>query len=366
MKVKQLFTAAMFCLMATACSSSNDELKSNEVSGDLNALTINFKNVSQSQTRAVGTASKDAETLSLTVNKIEIKLTATQGGTDGWLTVFGEGIINTNDRFESSKEAVTLFDVKNPSNLQVRINHTEGTADNTYATIKEFQVIKSEDTPAYGATNKFVNNVKVIVNKNNNKSYEVIGATVEVKIPTARIELSNIQLKDSQKFSGLNLENIFINNIYSKITAADATSTFTYYKPIKVEQGGDTTTLIGDAIGKSVIEGVATGGEAYVYSVFPTTSESDFPKITLQFNNGELKNGNTEPATTRYAVITKMKSNNTDINVLEAGKIYRLQNISLTDDILGTDINGNSLYAVEVTVVVQEYKFVNVDGIEWN
>lgn len=366
MKVKQLFTAALCCLMATACSSSNDELKGNEVSDNSNALTINFSTAStQGQTRVLADASKDAETLSLTPNKIEIKLTAAEGGTNGWLTVY-EGQNLKTDRLESSNKAVTLFDVKNPSNLQVRINHANETADNTYTTIKEFQVVNSEDTPAYGATTVFKENTKVVVNETSKKSYEVIGATVEVKIPTARIELSNIQLKDSKKFSELNLDKIFINNIYSSLAAASTASTFTYSNLIKVEQNGDTAPLIGDAIGQSVIKGIATDGKAYVYSVFPTTNDADFPKITLQFNSGELINGNTDPATKRYAVITKMKSNGAEINKLEAGKIYRLKNISLTDDILGTDINGNSLYAVEVTVTVQEYTFVNVDDIEWN
>lgn len=366
MKFKQVIAATLFCFAAAACS-NNDSVINEENNLNQEALVINLKNLNQSSTRVLGdpsTSGENSNTLKLAVNKVEVNLTAEKGGTNGWLTVY-EGVDKNEANFESSKSEVRLFDVKNPTNLKVRINHTEATTSNTYSKINDFQVAKAQMMPGYGVTTKFTPNVKSIVNNTTSTKYEVIGATVNVEIPTARIELSNINLATSQKFTAINLNKIFINNVFTAITANDGSSTFNYSEKVVVKENDLLTALPNDVVNESVLDNATLTEKTYAYSVFPTFTLENLPKITFQFNNITLAEGANSDAT-RYAVITKMKSGGAAVEQVEAGKIYRLKNISLTDDVIGVDIDGNSLYAVEVEVIIPSFEFVDVDDIEWN
>ncbi len=359
MRFTQLFAAAIACLAVASCSNNNSVLDDVNVKGQSQALSIHISNYAP-LTKAVGSATEGADKLQLSVNKIEINLTAATGGTNGWLTVY-EGQDKTTEQFESTNGLVTLFDVKEPSNLKVRINHTKAEKSaNTFSNINDFQVSKAASMPAYGVTTSFNENTKTITNKTSSKVYEVIGAKVEVKIPTARIELSNINLKESKKFTALNLKNIFVNNAYTRAEASNVSSTFTYNNKISVLADNDITNLPHDIVNLSVLNNLELANKTYAYSVFPTNDENDFPKITFQFDRVKLNTGSNQ--SDRFAVITKLGN----VKNIEAGKIYRIKNVSLNDDIIGVDINGNNLYAVEVEVIIPKFEFVDIEDLGWN
>lgn len=312
-------------------------------------------------TRVLGTGTAGDAKQALTINKLEYKLAATTGGTkDKWVTI---DLSANKDNSDSSidKNTITLLGVTKPTNLQVRINHTkeEEEADNTYSSVVDFQVGKSEDVPAYGATNAFTFNNGIVVA--NGKNYEKISATVKVNIPVARIELSNFYVTENNTYKTLELEKIFVNNVLTTLTEADTSATSFKYATERNTVTDSKDAKLFDTVGKSILSPIT---KTYAYSIFPTNDDKDFAKVTLQFNKATLESGNAgfDAEAPRYAVITKMG----DITKFEAGKIYRIKQMHLTDENVGVDINGNNMQAVEVTVVVQSWDIIDVADITWN
>ena len=89
--------------------------------------------------------------------------------------------------------------------------------------------------------------------------------------------------------------------------------------------------------------------------------------LISHFHPGKTSNTGFDADAPRYAVITKMgniKMGN--ITKFEAGKIYRIKKMHLTDENVGVDINGNNMQAVEVTVDVQSWDIIDVNKITWN
>ena len=160
----------------------------------------------------------------------------------------------------------------------------------------------------------------------------------------------------------MNLEKIFVNNVLTTLTEAGTSATpFTYGEALNTVTDSKDA-ILSDSVGKSILSPIT---ETYAYSIFPTNNEKDFAKVTLQFNEATtVKTTNTgfDAKAPRYAVITKMGG----ITKFEAGKIYRIEKMHLTDENVGVDINGNNMQAVEVTVDVQSWGIIDVNEITWN
>ena len=348
-------------MAAVACSSSETESTVDQLANG-QALSFNLslptsEGNALSRVPATGTAG-DAKQ-ALTITKLEYKLAATTGGTENkWVTIDLEA---SKDNSDSSidKKTITLLGVTKPTNLQVRINHTKEETKNTYSSVVDFQVGESEDVPAYGATEAFTFNNGIVVA--NGKNYEKISATVKVNIPVARIELSNFYVTNNKTYETLNLEKIFVNNVLTTLTEAGTSATSFKYATERNTVTDSNYAILVDSVDKSILSPIT---ETYAYSIFPTNDAEDFAKVTLQFNNAKLKSENAgfDAKAPRYAVITKMGG----ITKFEAGKIYRIKKMHLTDENVGVDINGNNMQAVEVTVDVQSWDIIDVNEITWN
>lgn len=363
MNFKNLLTATLFCISAVSCNNSDviNDIKTNN-DGQAISFNIDFA-PTKDHTRTLSQDGNNGQTeQALSISKLEVRLEAKEGATN-WTTLYDKtssAINNESFKFDEAGKVVTIFGVKDPSKLQVRINHLETTAGNSYTNVKNFQVAKSADVPAYGATNQFAANSGVTKDLNG-KKYEVIKTRVNVNIPVARIELSNFHLTKNDVFAALDLERIFINNTYSTLGVSDINSSFAYSNLLT--KNAFSEDLLSDVVNQSILSEIK---ETYAYSIFPTTNKEDFAKVTLQFNNTELKNTNVnfDSKAPRYAVITKM--NNNENFTFEAGKIYRIKKMHLTDDNIGVDINGNNLQAIEVELEVQSWNYIDIADITWN
>ena len=93
-----------------------------------------------------------------------------------------------------------------------------------------------------------------------------------------------------------------------------------------------------------------TDGSVYAFNIFPT----EMPILKFKFT-GKI-DGVMEVAEPRYAVVTSY--NNAEDFTFEAGKIYRITSVEITDEAISGNDEGNVI-AVNVNVEVADWTIVD-------
>ena len=211
-----------------------------------------------------------------------------------------------------------------------------------------------------------------------NKTYQLYTASVNMAIPVARLEVSGITHVDGEgttcEYSTLTIAGAYMDNLYTQGGTyseendkySDATQTQNYCW----DEDGDLGTGI-DAVLKDIITGDASersflagtwpaDGKAFAYNFYAGT---DNPVFKIYFDTSEGASSTNPKPAPRFAMITKYVDGNGDEVTFENGKIYRIAKAELADGNIIGDEGGNTLYGVVVTVTEATWSIVDINAI---
>lgn len=327
MKIKNYFMlAAAGLMMMTSCSKEENEGAINGVA----ALTVN---IAAPASRALVPGTQDGTQIDLTYGdegNVEVKLTADAGGTE-WVKVPQGG-------------KYTFYDVVNPTKVEVRING--GVA--SYENLDDLKALTPAKMQAYGSSTTFTFDGTTT---NGTKTYDKYITTVTAQIPVGRIEVSGIKHDNAAHapegciYSKLQIEGLYFD---AAATTPGATADVDFAGAI---DGLNKAIFTGDFL---TVPSFPADGNVAAFNFFPSTA---MPVLKMVFT-GTTKDGKLSDAR-RYAVVKAYKANGTPLTAFEAGKVYRITDVTIADDDYTGDESGNTTVAVEVTVAVQQWTMVD-------
>ena len=325
MKIKTYFVLATAGLMMmTSCSNDENGAGINGVA----ALTVN---IAAPESRALVPGTDDGTQIALTYGdkgNVEVKLTAGEGGTE-WVKVPEGG-------------KCTFYDVVDPKKVEVRIN--EGTA--SYANLDVLKDLTPATMKAYGSSTAFTFDGTTT---NKGKTYDKYTTTVTAQIPVGRIEVSGIKHKGHDEGKECVYSKLQIEGLYF-----DAAAT-TPNAPADVDFASATENLNKATFaGNFLTTTFPTDGNVAAFNFFPSEA---MPVLKMVFT-GTTKDGKLSDAT-RYAVVKAYKTSGEPLTAFEAGKVYRIKNVTIADDDYTGDESGNTTVAVEATVEGQQWSMVD-------
>lgn len=293
---------------------------------------------------------------------MSIKLTAGTGTATQTVELDGKGTGTTTVKF---------WGVQNPTKIEAWVNDGDKVGDGTSiinASAPAMQAMP-EAIPAYGSSETFTLTGRMETNEG--KSYEMYTTSVAVKIPVARLEVSGIKHvthptsdEATCKYNTLTIDGIYLD----KILATKGATSVTDYKYPEVV-GGEGVTAIPAPILWDEIDGnfltpnavwPADSEQAYAFNFYPDAAQ--MPILKIYFENATASDNKNPVTQPRYAVI---KSYNGDPAFkFEAGKIYRITDVTLSDKNIIGDEEGNNQYGVDVTVTEAQWTIVDTTA-EW-
>lgn len=194
-------------------------------------------------------------------------------------------------------------------------------------------------------------------------------ATVDLKIPVARLEVSNIKHKKEVESVKCEYATLTIDGVYMDNIRPTGTGDLTDYK-FPGDNGGTasgTDAILFDAI---PAEGNANNfmdydlswpaadedgkAQVFAYNFYAPETGDDTsvnPIFKIYFKTATPSNTGEIMATPRYAKIVNYKSEvNGDPIVLLAGHVYRITDVQLEDKNISGGEGGDELWGVTVTV----------------
>lgn len=345
MKFNKFFMLAVAGLAMTACSS--DEEVGNNLSGN---GVVEVK-IAAPQLRALVDATPGTNGAPVKVEgQITVKLTATKGSAEKTVEI-KDGVV----------QPVKFYDVQGPSKVEAWVNggNTNGIGQ-TNIDEQAMQVLP-KNIPAYGSSSTI--NLTGKTETSDGKKYEMYGATVQMNIPVARLEISNIKHVDkdqaSCKYSKLSIDGIYLD----KVSPTLGVSAVDYSWP--AVEGGAQLPILREEITTNTNFLMPNGiwpeaSKAYAFNFYP--NENQQPIVKIYFAEATASDEANPVSQPRYAVI---KSYNNDPQFkFQAGKIYRITEVNLEDKNIIGDEEGNTLYGVDVTVKEAQWSVVDVTG-QW-
>lgn len=393
MKMNKFFMLGLAGLAFAACSNEEDAINNGAIDG---AGAVSIKIVNPALTRAIDPATPDG-TGTVTVvptGNVIITLAATTG--NGTIEL-------TPEEWMEGKE-VTFWNVTNPTGVTVTMN--EGVSDYSAVNITngtpELQVLP-ENIPVYGSATITAANLTgnedtpISANDdhetgatqddvNNGTVFQMYEATVNLTIPVARLEVSNITKAEGNFFNILTLGGVYMDNLKATGSAARANYYFvegegigTGVSPLKTVIDPAENFLAENGVwpGKIQVDNEEVDG-AYAFNFYGATAEeiaaattSDAkqalnPKFKLYFPTAT--SSSEEIQQPRYAMITKYYTQGedgtpTDV-VMQNGHIYRITDVALDDDYIIPNEDGEEVFGVAVTVVEATWEVVDIEA-EW-
>ena len=380
MKMNKYFMLGLAGLAFAACS--NDEnLEGVTPLDGKGVVTVQIVSP-ETVTKAMPTELPDATIPSTVkvVGDITVVLTAAEGGDQVTLTA---------QEIASGTTTVKFWNVSGPTKVVAYMNGAPDDGDYSDVSIVDYQH-EPADIPAYGeATPQLtgqamnpdldeenVENVGADADDENTR-YQMYEATVQMKIPVARLEvsgikhlISDIHEADECEYKTLSIDGIYLDHI--KATYGAQTYGDYQYKANGAGTGDkailfyDITTPNNNFLDLDA-KWPAENGKAYAFNFFPGSSAADNPVLKIHFENAEAADGQPAKSAPRYAMITKYVAGTTADDQVEtapaltlsAGTIYRITDTFIDDKNILGDEGGNTLYGV--IVKVQEATWTAVD-----
>lgn len=343
------------------------------------------------------------------VGMVEVKVyspetkAVTTGSSDGTIEVTGDITVtlyadfmdSTGSSRTATEKSVVLnagnntakfWNVKNPTRVTASVNGGTDTYASTAINDATMQVAPAS-IPAYGeATPSLSNNSqspilggdadeKVNANEGDNKkTYQVYTASIAMKIPVARLEVSGLKISSTTDYSSLTLDGVYLDHISVNGPSwsvdgfknfASNPQDYVYEEgkgignvailkdPAKLEGGTPKTVDFATYTANTLPE---SGVYAYNFYGAPEgTATSDDnaatynPSFKMYFSTGTYTGAN-PVIYPRFAFIKKFKDTEGNTIVLQNGNVYRIIAAELSDENIIGDEGGNTLYGVDVTV----------------
>lgn len=318
MKISKYFMVAAASIMMFGCA-KNDENKPNLADEGPVALTINIADPQLGSKAAVpGTTATE-----LDYDAIEVKLEATSGGFD-WTTI---NVADLDEGEVDGTKTYTFYNIVGATNIEVRINADN---DTDYDALETYEGIAAEDIPVHGSSSTFTPTGETA--EDGGILYNLYETEVNVTIPIARLEFSGITHETHAGGSDVCM--------YSSIE----------FNKIEILEDASSEALLSEEFDPALdfMTGSYPTEENYCYAfnIFPS-----MPMVRFVFT--------VDGSETRYAVVDSFKDEKGEIVAFEAGKIYQVKDMVITDENLTPDPSGNTTVAVQVIVSVQEWSVVN-------
>lgn len=391
MKMNKFFMLGLAGLAFAACS--NEEEISNNGITDLSAVTIKIS--APEMTRSVSPATPE--------NPSTVKVTPAQGTTIN-ITLESSGgtqTINLTPDQWTDGQIVTFWNVNGPSKVSVSMNG--GIA--SYNDIKiatgtpNLQVLP-ESIPVYGETQTFIPSTTSVTpgdytttgddhqtgaaadGSDDDKTYQLYTATVNLEIPVARLEVSGIKHAHTSADADCQYETLTIDGVYLDNVKPTDGEQRKDYQFVKDGSGTGDEAILKDEINGSFLNGstwpqaIENVAQAYAFNFYgPSEAEINAagddeakqalnPKFKIYFKNATAAAGKDPVLAPRYAMITNYKDTDGNSIILENGHIYRIVEAELTDKNIIGDEGGNTLAAVEVTVVEASWTVQTIEA-DW-
>lgn len=365
MKFNKLFMLAVAGLAMTACSS--DEEMGNNLSGN---GVVEVK-IAAPQLRALVDATEGKNNDKVNVDgPIYVKLTYRDA--EGNEYYKEEKIEDIN----GGNHTVKFFGVTNPQKIEAWANdgNTKGLGTTQ---VQEMQVLPAK-VPAYGVSKSITLAGKTEMS--DGKTYEMYKASVTMKIPVARLEISGIKHVHQEPDKGCKYSALTINGIYlDKVSTTKGNAPVDYSMPAVMGDDGQTVVvpapilmdeiaapvetnfLTPDAVWPALVPGEGANQQAYAFNFYPN-AKNQMPIVKIYFANATATDVTNPVSQPRYAVI-KSYNGKKDFE-FEAGKIYRITEVNLDDKNIIGDEEGNTLYGVDVTVTEAQWTIFDTIG-EW-
>lgn len=396
MKMNKWFMLGMVGLAFTACSNEEDVTGGKFPAGN---GAVSIKIVSPTITKGISTGNS-ADVPVVPAGNVVITLT------DNSDTKPTQTITLSADNWGTG-QVVTFWNVTDPQKVEVSMNG--GKATYTVGDVINGGGLQEVvNVPAYGATTKFDPQNRVdspdmdndnkdgagvetgAVAEDENKTYQIYTATVEMAIPVARLEVSGIKhITGSHvtgtdpgncKYNTLTIAGVYLDNViptgdgvtYTQAVADPETPAYFSvstqapadyrFKDGDKETGTGDPAILFDAANDGTFGGTdflatdgewPTNGNAFGYNFFGASGADNLPKFKIYFSESVAADATHPLPAPRYAMITKYWKNDAkteEVTEFKPGTIYRITSATLTDDNIIGDEGGNTLYGVEVTV----------------
>lgn len=402
MKLNKFFMLGMVGLAFAACS--NEEEMANDFPNGTGVVSVKLINPALTRTITDPTPGTAGTTTIAIKGDLVVSLyeasdvtagTPNEGATPKIITINADDV--------SSSTELKFWNVTKPGLITVSINGGQ----KSYASIAiETSALQSkpESIPAYGETTDFTltgdTDSPVIANDNDNtsggnkteqgavegdqnKTYQLYEASVNMAIPVARLEVSGITHVDDEEatceYTTLTIAGAYMDNLYTqggtysenddKYSAATGPQDYCWDV-----NGDDAENSLGtgiDAVLKDAISGIEAersfltgtwpaGGDAFAYNFYAGTENPVF-KIYFDTSVG-ADSSNPKPAP-RFAMVKQYIGADGREVTFENGKIYRITKAELADGNIIGDEGGNTLYGVVVTVTEATWSIVDIDAV---
>lgn len=267
---------------------------------------------------------------------------------------------------EQTLYTAKIYGVTNPAKVVAYCN--EGEAVNSTATIavqdSRLQAVPAS-IPAYGEATLEESDIQgEMKNDKDGKVYKKYAENIALQIPVARIEVDGLTHVNptASKFQSLTIDGVYLDNIYATKDAKNVTD---YLWDESSKEGQGAFPVLYDKItennsflqaGVSFPQGE---NQAFGYNFFVGT---ELPHLKVYFAKAT---GKTETISQpRYAIVKTYKNaEGTPLTQFEAGKIYKITNVTLEDKHIGPNEGGDTdLYGVEVTVTEATWSVLGIEG----
>lgn len=384
MRVNKFLMLGLAGLAFAACSNEEDALGGNPTLSGTGALTVKI------ESPAMTKASTDPVPGTGNVDKVKVTGTLSIVVECGGETLTHD--IEINDG-EAAQQTVTFWNLEDtPTKVTATMNG--GLADYSEISINATEPAMQahpESIPVYGEavpqrTNEVKPGLKEGDDNNENVSgdgsdvknnYVMYAATVELKIPVARLEVSGLKHIHEPGseciFEGKELEvlGVYLDNL--KLTDGAECSELRFpgdgsagtndvaETPLYTQFESPVNFLSGQEL--------PGNGNVYGYNFYAGSSSDENPefKVLLRVTEQVVAGEETKKQTsTRYAIINKYKDSEKKEIVLEKGHIYKITDAIVTSDgPIQPGEDGEDKYAIEVTVEEAEWD-VDVVTAVWD
>ena len=382
MKLKSLIMFSAAALAFAACS-NDEEVKTTK--SEVGNYALNIRIVDPSMSRSI-TDPSSADEGTGNIIKVEGELTVEikVGGT--WVNHSTASVIEPGESINGGTQPAGQYTFYNlstpPEAVRAYINNgdkllkeeKEEETDDTYdpdlsitATTPAMQAAP-KDIPAFGSAE--VSDTPQGTVTIEGEVYENYTATVNMAIPVGRLEVGNIKHIDSGEcpFTDLTLTGVYMDHIKATYGAENTTN---YVFP----DGGDKQPVLLDnksPLPISITSGTAfpADNKVFAFNFFEhpeggLDDEGVAEDNKISYTNPVFKlcftQKNSNQAPVRYAIIKDYQNTSGQSIRLEAGHIYRITDVELTDDNLGPREEPNDNYiAVTVTVVEAKWTIENI------